>query len=67
MRDCDHEGARRYVRRVFSNGTVHICVQCTRCLDLVKMPEHDNRPFIKPGEVPPGRSIHEWIDRGDVI
>lgn len=65
MRDCDHQGSRLYVRRVFSNGSFHICVQCMRCLDLVKLPEHNYRAFIKPHEVPPGRAIHDWIKPED--
>ena len=63
MSDCDHKLARQYARRVFSNGSVHFCVQCTKCLDLVKLPEHSYRPFIRPDEIPIGRTIHEWISR----
>lgn len=66
MHHCDHIGRRRYTRRVFANGTVHICVQCMECLSLVKLPEHGNRPFIRLDEVPPGRQIHEWINPDDV-
>lgn len=65
MGDCDHVGRRLYVRRTFSNGSTHICVQCMRCLDLVKLAEHNHRPFIKPNEVPPGRAIHDWVSPED--
>ena len=66
MHDCDHVGARHYVRRTFSNGTTHIGVQCLRCLRIVKLPQHDCRLWIRASEVPPGKTIHEWIDPADV-
>lgn len=65
MRDCDHVGHRIYARRVFSNGTVHVCVQCLKCLRVVKLPEHGSRPWLRIDEVPPGRKIHDFIDDGD--
>ena len=65
MHDCDHVGHRVYARRVFANNTVHFCVQCLKCLQVVKMPEHDNRPFIRAEEIPPGRAIHDFISGDD--
>jgi hypothetical protein len=62
MSICSHDGERRYTRRVFANGTVHICIQCMDCLDVVLSPRHNMRPWIRLDEVPPGRVIHEWID-----
>jgi len=65
MRDCDHAGHRRYTRRVFANGTVHYCVQCIKCLRVVKLDEHQNRPFIRFNEIPLGKTIFQFIDAGD--
>lgn len=62
MTGCDHHGHRVYARRVFANGSVHHCVQCLRCLRVVKLPEHDDRPFIRRDEVPAGKAIHEFIE-----
>lgn len=67
MSDCDHKGSKRYARRFFSNGSVHICVQCIKCYSVVKLPEHNNRPFIRTDEVPPGRAIHEWISPDELV
>lgn len=67
MRDCDHVGHRVYAERSFSNGSVHYCVQCTRCLQVVKLPEHGNRPFIRRDEIPADKAIHRFIDQGDVL
>ena len=64
MNDCDHQGGKVYARRVFSNGSTHICVQCLLCLSLVKLPLHDNRPFLRLEEVPAGKKIRDWIDPG---
>ena len=66
MSDCDHAGSKVYTRRVFSNGTIHYCVQCQKCLRLVKLPEHNNRPFIKPHEIPLGKTIYAFIDEDNV-
>lgn len=65
MSDCDHSGRRVYARRIHPNGPVHICVQCLECLDLVKLPEHGMRAFIKLSEVPAGKPVHEWIKPED--
>jgi hypothetical protein len=62
MSICSHDGERRYTRRVFANGTVHICIQCMDCLDVVLSPLHAMRPWIRLDEVPAGQVIHEWID-----
>ena len=62
MEPCDHIGRRLYTRRTFSNGTTHICVQCSHCLQLVKLPEHGMRPFIRLDEVPQGKQIHDWTE-----
>ncbi len=61
MHECAHVGHRVYARRVFQNGTVHFCVQCLKCLRVVKLPEHDHRPWIRIEEVPQGRKIHDFI------
>ena len=65
MNHCEH-GRRRYTRRVFSNGTTHVCVQCLDCLSVVKLPEHNERPFIRLDDVPAGEKIHEWIEPATV-
>lgn len=66
MDDCDHLGHRVYSRRQFANGTVHFCVQCVRCLRVVTLPEHGNRPWLKVDEIPAGRKIHDFIESEDV-
>lgn len=66
MRDCDHHGHRVYARRIFPNGSAHICVQCIKCLSVVKLPEHNNRPFIRPDEVPPGKTVYAFIEPEDL-
>lgn len=63
--ECAHIGHRVYARRVFSNGTVHHCVQCVKCLSVVKMPEHGNRPWIRADEIPQGKAVHPFIETGD--
>lgn len=65
MYDCDHTGHRVYARRVFTNGTVHFCVQCLSCLRAVKIPEHGNRLWIRVEDVPRGRAIHDFIESED--
>lgn len=65
MHDCDHAGHRVYARRVFNNGTVHFCVQCLKCLRVVKLEEHENKPWIKVESIPPGRKIHDFIEPED--
>jgi hypothetical protein len=62
---CNHEGYRRYRRRVFSNGSVHVCVQCEHCLALVKLAEHGFRPFLRLDEVPAGRNVSDWVEPGN--
>ena len=63
MSACSHSGTRRYARRTFDNGTVHICVQCMDCGEVVLMSRHGSRPWIRLDEVPPGEVIHDWIHR----
>jgi hypothetical protein len=65
MYDCDHTGHRVYARRVFANGTVHICVQCLKCLKVCKLPEHGNRPWLRVDEVPAGYKIHDFVNQED--
>lgn len=60
--DCDHVGHRVYARRIFNNGTIHHCVQCLICLQVVKLQEHDNRPWIRLDEVPAGKMIHPFLE-----
>ena len=62
MQHCDHDGALRYARRRFKDGTVHLCVQCTRCLDVIKTERHGGKLFLKPHDIPPGALIFDWID-----
>lgn len=59
---CDHKGGLRYARRIFSNGTVHFCVQCVRCLETVKTARHEGRLLIKQSEIPQGAVIFDWVD-----
>lgn len=65
MHDCDHNGSRVYARRRLPDGSIHICVQCVRCLQLVRLPEHNNRPYLSLAEVPAGRSVYDWIEQAD--
>lgn len=67
MRDCDHAGTARYVRRILPNGHVHLCVQCSQCLQVLKLERHGYRLLIKIYEVPAGEQIHEYIhpNKGD--
>ena len=62
---CNHIGGMRYARRTFSNGTVHYCIQCKICGEVVKHKRHDYRPFIKHTEIPTGYQIHEFKDTSD--
>lgn len=62
MCDCDHAGGLRYVRRTNPDNSVHLCVQCSRCLAVVKLPQHGNRLLLKMYEVPPGEAIYEYIE-----
>ena len=62
--DCDHVGFRVYAVRTFSNGSVHHCVQCLNCLHVVKMEEHQNRPWIRKDEIPSGFAIHTFLEPG---
>lgn len=59
MTDCIHENW-RYTRRIFVNGTSHYCAQCSDCRDLVRLPAHDFRPFIRADEIPAEVTIQEW-------
>lgn len=59
---CQHDGTLRYARRVFSNNTIHYCVQCTHCLATVKTDRHGGKLFIKHEEIPQGAVIFDWID-----
>ena len=63
MSGCDHQTTLLYTRRVFADGTHYICVQCPICLDLVKLPEHDNKAYLKLTDVPPTAAVHTWIER----
>lgn len=65
MRDCDHSSHLVYARRTLPNGSTHFCVQCLKCLDTVKLAEHDFRPFIRVKEIPAGQPIYDYVDRGD--
>lgn len=60
MKGCDHIGYLQYTRRVFSNGSVHFCLQCEHCLKVVKHPRHNNKLFLKASEIPPGYDIHAF-------
>jgi hypothetical protein len=62
--DCDHFAGKVYARKTFANGTVHTCVQCIRCLAVVRLPEHNMRPWIRLDEVPLGRVVHAFIEEG---
>lgn len=62
MRTCDHRGARVYARRTLPNGTEHLCMQCIRCLSVVKAQEHGNRPYIRPDEIPADATIYAFIE-----
>lgn len=59
-RECDHIGYEQYVRRAFSNGTVHYGIQCENCQRMVKHPRHNGKLFIKHSEIPPGYDIHPY-------
>ena len=63
MAQCDHVNAKRYARRVFENGTIHYCVQCLKCLRVIKTEKHAGKLFIKHNEIPTNKKIHEFITR----
>lgn len=63
MNDCNHTGARVYVRRALPDSTVHICVQCAACLELLKLPQHKYRPYLRLADVPSGQAIGDWTER----
>jgi hypothetical protein len=67
MKDCDHHGHRVYARRSFANGSVQYCIQCTRCLEVVKTPEHGYRPYIRHDEIPTGNKIFDFIEPEDAL
>ena len=62
MFDCDHHGSLRYARRVFKNGTIHHCVQCSRCLKVVKTKRHGLRPFINVSEIPAESTVYPFVE-----
>ena len=62
MKNCDHKSGMRYARRTFNNNTVHYCIQCKICGEVVKHKRHNHRPFIKHHEIPTGYQIHEFMD-----
>ena len=62
---CCHTDKLRYARRKFSNGSIHYCVQCGYCGEVVKIKRHNYRPFIRHDEIPTGYQIHEFKDTTD--
>lgn len=62
--DCDHASSKVYARKTFKNGSIHHCIQCLRCMAVVRLPEHSNRPWIRLEEVPLGRAVHAFIEEG---
>lgn len=65
MQKCNHKDFLRYARREFSNGTVHYCVQCKNCGEVVKIKRHNYKLFIKHSEIPTGYQIHEFKNTTD--
>lgn len=64
MHDCKHDGKLRFARRNFENGTVHYCVQCLQCGEVVKHKRFDYRPFIRHEEIPTGFMVHDFNNWG---
>ncbi len=60
MKQCNHNGGMRYARRTLINGTVHYCIQCRTCGEVIKHKRHNYRPLIKHHEIPTGYQIHEF-------
>jgi len=58
---CDHIGQRVYARKRAASGAIQYCVQCKRCKHVCKLPQHNNRPWIRHDEIPAGRAIEEFL------
>lgn len=58
---CIHERW-QYCRRVFSDGTIHVGVQCLDCLSCIKLERHGNKLWLPLVEIPKNAPIHAWID-----
>lgn len=50
--DCDHVGHEFYARITLPNGQNHFCIQCEKCLSIVKSEKHGKRLYIKLSEIP---------------
>lgn len=64
---CDHIGHRVFAQRVFQNLTVHLCVQCLNCGQLVR---HNNKIWLKPDDLPPNaviRPFDEFLFEGGAL
>lgn len=58
---CNH-GRWHYIRRTFSNGTIHFGIQCLDCLSCIKLDRHDQKLWLKPEDIPVNAPIHAWIN-----
>jgi uncharacterized Zn finger protein len=54
---CDHIGHRVFTKRVFSNKTIHYCVQCLNCGQSVK---HNGKSFLKLDDIPVNAKIRDF-------
>ena len=61
MQKCDHTGTQVYVRRTNPDGSIQYAIQCLQCLQLVKLPKHSGKLFIKHSEIPSGETIYTEV------
>ena len=54
---CNHVGYRVFTKRIFSNKTVHYCVQCLSCGQSIK---HNGKSFLKLEDIPVGATIRDF-------
>lgn len=50
--ECDHMGHEFYARITLPNGQSHFCIQCEKCLSIIKSKKHGQRLYIKLSEIP---------------
>lgn len=64
MMNCDHYKSKVYAKKTFANGTVHYCIQCIKCLNLVTL-EGQKGQWIKLEDIPENRrhNIRDHIPR----
>ena len=61
--DCDHVGHEFYARITLPNGQSHFCIQCEKCLEVIKSKKHGWRLYIKLSEVPSDSIVRPLVER----